>query len=188
MEHFTDQEFQGPGLPSGGLGKGTYDSCTFRGLDFSEGYLDGRSFIDCAFLDCNLSNANIGGAQFSGVSFRGCKMVGLRLERCGQFLSDLRFERCQLDFASFSGLIMKGAFFEDCSLREADFTGANLSGAVFGRCDLYRALFYNTALEGADFTTALRVSLDPEQNRLRKARFSLEGLPGLLGKYGIEIE
>ena len=85
MEYFADQEFQGPGLPSGGPGKDTYDSCTFRGLDFSEGYLDGLSFIDCVFHDCNLSHANIGGSQFSGVSFRGCKMVGLRLERCGQF-------------------------------------------------------------------------------------------------------
>lgn len=188
MEYTADREFQGPGLPSGGLGKGTYDTCVFRGVDFSEGYLDGCIFLDCEFVECNLSNANIGGAQFTGVCFRQCKMVGVRLERNGPLPSDLRFEQCQLDFASFAGLRMKNARFEDCSLREADFTEADLSGSIFSRCDLYRALFVQTVLEGADLTSALRFSLDPEQNRLRNARFSLAGLPGLLGKYGITIE
>jgi uncharacterized protein YjbI with pentapeptide repeats len=83
---------------------------------------------------------------------------------------------------------MKGSYFADCSLREADFTEAELCGAVFCRCDLERALFSQTNLEGADFTSALRFSIDPGQNRVRKARFSLEGLPGLLGQYGIQIE
>jgi fluoroquinolone resistance protein len=43
-------------------------------------------------------------------------------------------------------------------------------------------------IEKADFRTAYNYHLDPESNRLKGAKFSFHGLPGLLGKYGLEIE
>jgi hypothetical protein len=43
-------------------------------------------------------------------------------------------------------------------------------------------------LNGVDFTTATNFSIDPEINRLKKARFSLYGLPGLVEKYEVVIE
>lgn len=51
-----------------------------------------------------------------------------------------------------------------------------------------RAVFQQTNLEKTDFTTAYNFVFDPESNRMRKARFSVYGLPGLLEKYGLEIE
>jgi fluoroquinolone resistance protein len=63
-----------------------------------------------------------------------------------------------------------------------------LVGAVFYNCDLSAAVFENTHLEKADFRTAYNYHLDPESNRLKGAKFSFHGLPGLLGKYGLEIE
>jgi uncharacterized protein YjbI with pentapeptide repeats len=75
-----------------------------------------------------------------------------------------------------------------CSLREVDFTSADLSETVFERCDLTMAIFSQTNLEKADFTTAFNYQIDPEQNRMKKARFSPEGIAGLLVKYKIVIE
>jgi hypothetical protein len=43
-------------------------------------------------------------------------------------------------------------------------------------------------LEKADFRTAFNYSINPETNRIKKAKFSKEGLNGLLDKYDIEIE
>ena len=73
------------------------------------------------------------------------------------------------------------------SLRQADFSAADLSGAVFADCDLDGATFDRTVLEKTDFSTARNYSIDPETNRIRRARFSIGGLPGLLGRYDIDI-
>ncbi len=51
-----------------------------------------------------------------------------------------------------------------------------------------RTLFENTILDKTDFRTAYNFSIDPSINRMKKARFSVSGLPGLLSKYDIEIE
>jgi len=74
-----------------------------------------------------------------------------------------------------------------CNLQEADFTGADLSGALFDNCDLQGALFENTNLERADLFSSYHFSIDPEKNRIRKARFSRAEIAGLLNKYDIEI-
>jgi hypothetical protein len=43
-------------------------------------------------------------------------------------------------------------------------------------------------LERTDFRTSYNYSIDPEINRISKAKFSINGVVGLLGKYNIEIE
>jgi uncharacterized protein YjbI with pentapeptide repeats len=69
-----------------------------------------------------------------------------------------------------------------------DWTECDLSSSVFERCDLRDAKFENSNLEKVDFRTAFNFSIDPDNNRIKKARFSLDGVPGLLGKYNIEID
>ena len=58
----------------------------------------------------------------------------------------------------------------------------------FINCDFSGAVFENTILEKADLRTAINYSIDPEINRLKKAKFSMPGLIGLLDKYDIELE
>jgi len=53
---------------------------------------------------------------------------------------------------------------------------------------MQRAIFQKTVLEKADFRSAFNYSIDPDQNRITKARFSRLGVVGLLDKYRIEIE
>ena len=93
-----------------------------------------------------------------------------------------------LKLAVFCALKLKKYRFENCNLQEADFTDADLSGSVFTNCDLLRTTFYNTNLEKADFTTSFNYSFDPERNRVKKARFSRNGVLGLLQKYNLDIE
>ena len=93
-----------------------------------------------------------------------------------------------LKLSEFSRLKLKKYRFENCNLQEADFTDADLSGTVFACCDLLRTIFYNTNLEKADFTSSSGYSFDPERNRVKKARFSRNGVLGLLQKYNLEIE
>ena len=83
---------------------------------------------------------------------------------------------------------MKGIKFISCSMIEVDFSETDLSGTLFDRCDLSNALFEDTILEKCDFRTSYNYSLDPEKNKIKKAKFSNEGIAGLLGKYDIIIE
>ncbi|WP_086936325.1 pentapeptide repeat-containing protein [Chamaesiphon minutus] len=59
---------------------------------------------------------------------------------------------------------------------------------MFENCDLTDAIFQYTILEKADFRTAYNYSIDPELNRIKKAKFSRSGIAGLLDKYDIDID
>jgi uncharacterized protein YjbI with pentapeptide repeats len=73
-------------------------------------------------------------------------------------------------------------------LQEVEFGEADLTGVQFDQCDLNRAVFEQTILEKADFRTARNFTIQPEQNKVNQAKFSVEGLPGLLSHYPIQIE
>jgi fluoroquinolone resistance protein len=49
------------------------------------------------------------------------------------------------------------------------------------------ATFDNTNLEKADFTTAFNYLIDPDTNRIKKAKFALPGVLALLNKHDIVI-
>ena len=75
-----------------------------------------------------------------------------------------------------------------CQLLEADFSQCEANGVVFADCELSGAVFFNTHLEKADFRTAVHYSFDPENNKIKKAKFSLDQVVRLLDKYQIDIE
>ena len=53
--------------------------------------------------------------------------------------------------------------------------------------NLQRTSFNRTNLEKADLSSATNFAIDPENTRIKNAKFSLDGLPGLLGRYQIKI-
>jgi uncharacterized protein YjbI with pentapeptide repeats len=83
---------------------------------------------------------------------------------------------------------MKKTQFQSCNLRECDFSECDLSLANFNDSDLLDATFDNTILEKTDFRNARYYQIDPESNHIRKAKFSTDGLSGLLLKYDLDIE
>jgi uncharacterized protein YjbI with pentapeptide repeats len=114
-------------------------------------------------------------------------MVGLHFEDCHAIFFDAHFADCVLDLSSFFRRKLGGNTFAGCSLKEVDFTEADLEGASFTGADLQGAVFDQTNLEKSDFREAIGYVIDPERNRLKKAKFDLAGLPGLLGKYDLSI-
>jgi uncharacterized protein YjbI with pentapeptide repeats len=83
---------------------------------------------------------------------------------------------------------IKKTIFKNSRLIEVDFTECDASNAVFNKCDLSGAIFDTTNLEKADFRTSVNYSIDPALNRLKKARFSLSEIYGLLYKLNIDID
>jgi len=183
-----DQLFEKKDYTSISLPVGDYDNCTFANCNFSGSDLSDRRFSECTFRDCNLAAAGLTKTALQDTTFTGCKLTGLHFEDCSEFLFSPTFSHSNLQLCWFVGSKLKKITFKQCNLQEADFTGADLTGALFDHCDLGRALFDGTILEKTDFRTAYNYSIDPEHNKLKKARFSSTGLSGLLDKYDLQID
>jgi uncharacterized protein YjbI with pentapeptide repeats len=165
-----------------------FEHCRFKSCDLSYARLSDLVFIDCIFEDCNLSLAVTENTGMQNVAFKNCKLSGVHFSKCRDFAFGVQFERCLLDNAVFFKRKMKGTKFTDCSMIEADLTQCDLTQAVFQNCNMERTFFDKTILKQADLRSSYNYIIDPEQNDIKKAKFSMYGLPGLLMKYGITVE
>ncbi len=167
--------------------KRTFEHCRFISSDLSYADLSGLTFVNCFFDECNLSLIKLSDTGLQDVQFKGCKLTGADFSKSNDFLFEANFSNCILDNAIFYKKKNKGAKFTDCSLIETDFTEADLTNVQFDNCNLHRAFFNRTILKSADLRTSYNFTIDPDMNNLKKARFSVQGLPGLLAKYDIRI-
>lgn len=170
------------------LKQGVYENCNFIGCDFSEYNLSHFKFIDCEFNACNLSLVKLHNTALQSVKFTDCKLLGLLFDACNDFGFSVSFDSCQLTHSSFYKVILKNTIFKDSQLTEVDFSSSDLSNARFENCNLSLAIFNETILFKTDFRTANKYSIDPERNRVKKAKFSIPNVVGLLDKYDIEID
>jgi fluoroquinolone resistance protein len=170
------------------LAKCEYENCNFIICDFSNSTLAGIAFLNCRFSGCNLSMTKLTRTVFRDAQFLDCKMLGLHFGDCVQIGLTLNMDNCNLSHSSFYKTKLKNSVFKNSRLHELDFTESDLSNVFFSGCDLNGSLFDNTNMEKADLRTAFNYNIDPERNRIKKAKFSLDGVPGLLNKYDIQIE
>lgn len=183
-----DQTFENIDFTTTKLTGTEYEYCQFRNCNFTGTDLSGFRLMECSLTDCDMSNVKLSAATLNDVQFVGCKILGVHFEDCNEVLFAVAFENCVLNFSSFYQRPAKKTSFRNCSMQEVDFTGADLTSALFHNCNLENAHFENTTLEKADLRTAFNYTIDPELNRIRKAKFGREGLAGLLGKYDIDVE
>ncbi|GAA4299340.1 pentapeptide repeat-containing protein [Aestuariibaculum suncheonense] len=188
MHLVEDQVFEKQDFTVNRLPKGDYDYCTFINCNFSESLLSEIKFQECEFIDCNLSSANITYTSFQDVQFKRCKMLGLHFENCNTFGLALTIDDCMLDHSSFYQVGLKTSRITNTKCVHVDFTEADLSGVNLEDCDFTNATFQNTVLERTDFRKAKYYRIHPEHNKLKGAKFALEGISGLLETYQITIE
>ena len=170
------------------LQRGEYEKCSFKNCDFSNQDFSGFKLIDCTFDSCNLSMIKLDSAAFQDVLFRDSKMLGLRFDTASGFGFSVYFDGCQLNHSSFFRLKLRKTKFKNCQMEGVDFGESDLTDAVFDNSNLLQAIFDNSILEKADFRTAQNISLDPERNKLKKAKFAQSNIAGLLDKYQIVID
>ncbi|SMP06167.1 pentapeptide repeat-containing protein [Chryseobacterium profundimaris] len=184
--YFLDETFESAGFSQ--IQKGEYENCIFRNCNLEYADLSGFSFIDCKFVGCNLSLTKLVSTAFRNVVFKESKMFGLHFDDCNEFGMSFSFDGCALNNSVFYKATIRKTIFKNSKLIEVDFTESDLSSSVFNNCDLSGAVFDNTNLEKADFRTSVHYAIDPLKNRLKKAKFSLSEIPGLLHQFDIEID
>lgn len=187
-EEFTDRTIGGEDWRKWELFGAVFDTCVFRDCNMAEAVFTSAEFTGCRFESCNLKLVKLSKASLKSAVFIDCKLNGVDFSAANDFLFSAKFEKCVIDYASFNRKVMRKTEFKDCVLKEASFMGTDLTGSTFDGCDLNRALFDRANLSAVDFRLALNYSMDPEKNTLKKTRFSLQGITGLLGKYDIKVD
>jgi uncharacterized protein YjbI with pentapeptide repeats len=132
--------------------------------------------------------AKLTNSQLNNASFKDCKLLGINFSDCLNLPFSVKFENCILDYCSFARKKMTKTLFNNSSLKNVDFSECDLTKSVFSKADLTNVIFYNTILKEVDFLTAYNYIIDPELNTIKKAKFSIHGISGLLNKYDILIE
>lgn len=184
----TDKIFESEDFTTLSIPSDEFDTCTFRNCEMSGIDLSGVSFTNCTFTGCDLSMAKLQKSAFRDVIFKECKMIGLFFDECNTFGLKFDFHDCILDNCIFTGLKLKGTVFENCRIINADFSSCDLENSSFAGSNLSEAVFENTNLMNCDLRSVSELSLDPEKNKLKKAKINIESLPGLLQKHGLKIE
>lgn len=164
-----------------------YYRCTFEHCDFTEILFQKINFEECKFVACNFSLCKSNGTSWNKVSFEQCKLTGANFSHANKFTFNAKFAECLMQFASFQGLNLQGFQFAKCQLAEADFTTCNLKKAQFIDCNLDRSIISHCNLEETDFSTAFNFIINPNDNRMKKAKFSLQNLPGLVAVFDVKI-
>lgn len=167
----------------------TFDGCIFRNCDFSSSQLDGIKFLNCSFTACLFTLTSFAGTLLDDVVFSDCKMTGAAFgDRSGSHRLSASFAGCILDNALFCSVKAPKTAFRKCRMHETVVERCDFRESIFDACDMAGIAFTASDLAGTDFTTSYGWTIDPEDNKIRGARFSLPTLPGLLTKYRIKVE
>lgn len=170
--------------------------CEFIGCIFDNCKFTDCSFIDCTFSECKFKSSSLTNLQIKNAGmlfsvFEECNLIGIdwmkfqsgavafpiqSFEKC--FLKYNHFE--QMNFRKFNFLksSITGSSFINCNLNESNFNGCNLHDTEFSGCDLRKS----------DFCQASGYSINPTENRIKGAKFSLPEAVRLLNSFGIVLK
>ncbi len=146
------------------------------------------TFTNCVFEDCDLSLLKPKETGFIDCVMSNCKAIWiLRYEAHKTFFS-IDFQQCKISFSSFFGRNLKQTKFVRCEAEDVDFAECNLSWADFEWANLTSAKFMNTDLTNANFIGATNYIIDIQNNKIKKAKFSMPEAMGLLYSLDITVE
>lgn len=100
----------------------------------------------------------------------------------------LFFYSCDVSFCVFNALQLPDLVMTGCKAHDVDFAECDLANADFFETDFSAARFNLTKLNGCNFKDAVNYSIDPLQNSIEGASFSVPDVLGLLSSFKIKID
>jgi len=188
QKEWVNETFKGLKLSEVDLMGRTFDDCEFSDCEFFDCSFRNAAFSECVFNNCNLSNISLTQTKIGEVLFVECKLVGLNFSGCNKLLFSIKLDKCIVQMCNFSGLKMNDFSFAGSEFKDCDFYEVNLSSADFTKCNLEGSLFELCDLSEADFRMATNYTISPNQNKLKKAKFSMPEVLSFLAPLEIEIE
>jgi fluoroquinolone resistance protein len=188
VDYHTDQTYSLVKFGEFDLADHTFENCVFKSCHFTDMSLARCDFVSSRFDGCEFVLAKLDNVTLNDVRFLNSKLVGLNFTDCNKFGFLPDFDGCLLDSVVFCRNNLKKSKFLRCTIRGCDFMEADMRESDFDGTSFERTEFQKCNLEKADFRFASAYQIDPMNNRLRKARFSLPEAQSFLGFLGITIE
>ena len=186
---YSDQVFNNVVLQSEQILSSEFFDCVFSDCSFAESVFQKCRFVNCAFQGSDLSLAQVSESIFSTTRFEESKIIGVNWAQAdwpGSGLGKpISIIKSAINHSTFIGLSLRGIQIKDSIATDVDFREADLSRADFSGTDLSESIFSNTNLSEADLSQARNYIIDPGQNVLNGARFSLPEALSLL--YSMDI-
>jgi fluoroquinolone resistance protein len=186
---YSDQVFKDVRLEQIRLVSSEFYDCTFVRCSFAKSILLDCRFASCSFHACDLSLVQVPNSAFSATRFEDSKVIGVNWTRADWSATRLHrplgFFECAISHSTFIGLSLRQIQIRDCVAVDVDFRESDLSQADLTGTDLSESLFSNTNLTEADLRRAHNYHIDPKQNTLEQAKFSLPEAISLLYSLGV---
>jgi uncharacterized protein YjbI with pentapeptide repeats len=163
-----------------------FDDCTFIKCDFSKAVFSSCKFAECTFIDCNLSLALLKNCVFNDITFEKCRLIGISWSNCEEPFN-VTFNSCNISQNSFHLLDLRQMKFINTLIKDTGFEECNLERALFDNCDLELTSFINNNLKKANFLSSKNYLIDPKQNDIENAEFSLPEALSFLSLLPIKI-
>jgi fluoroquinolone resistance protein len=187
----SEQSFKDLDLSQVILKSNSFHDCRFERCNFVEAHFQNCRFVNCIFKNCDLSLAQIPNCSFSGTRFENSKVIGINWAQAhwseNALWDPLEFTKCPLSHSTFLGVDLTGIKIRRCEAINVDFRESDLTQADFSFTDLKESLFLSTNLSGADLRYARNYTIDPSQNTINGAKFSLPEAMSLLYSMDIQI-
>ncbi len=164
-----------------------FDNCTFIKCDFSKAVFYNCKFTECTFINSNLSLATLNNCTFNDVTFENSKLLGISWSKCDEPF-DVEFDSCNLSQNSFHMLDLRQMKFRNSLIYDTGFEECNLEKSLFDNCNLEQTVFIKNNLKKANFETSKNYLIDPKQNNIEKAQFSLPEALSFLSWLHIKIK
>ena len=189
---FENKFFQDTSCKEETITNKVFDHCQFKKVRFDNSHFKQCHWIDCEIEACNLSMVAFEQCRFDDVIFSDSKLIGVDWTRVKwpsiRLASPLKFYQSDLSCCNFFALMFPEILMEACKLHGVDFREATLSEASFVGSDFKDSLLMHTDLSGADFTDAINYFINPFDNTIRGAKFSMPDAMNLLNGFEIEID
>lgn len=163
-----------------------FTDCTIVGAELRSARLRRCRFFDCRFERIDASAADWTDCTLRGVTFHDSKLLGINWTLL-QSLATTRWERSNLDGASFQALELEHGEWVECSAREVDFSECQLKKAKFSGCQLEGANFNGADLTQADFSGSSGLSLLPQHVRLKATVIEMDALLRMAKELGLKL-
>ena len=164
-----------------------FDNCTFIKCDFSKSDFDNCKFTECTFVNCDLSLCTLKNCVFNDVIFENSKLLGISWSNCEEPL-EVKFDSCNISQNSFHLLDLRQMKFINSLIRDTGFEECNLEKALFDNCNLEQTVFIRNNLKKSNFESSSNYLIDPTQNDIKSAQFSLPEALSFLSLLPIKLK
>jgi fluoroquinolone resistance protein len=186
-DYYIETNFEKLYLEDGYVSGIEFFKCSFVSCLFTRTSFERCIFEKCTFKSCNLGIVKLKGSSFVDVQFTDSKMIGIDWTLVQKPIR-VNFLKCLLNDSSFYKLDLRSTLIEECTAHGTDFESVNLSKSVCRKTDFLMSKFDGANLTFADFSEAFNYSINPNNTKIKKARFSLPSAVTLLDPWDVIIE